>query len=457
MEHLSTVSATKLFGLIIFGAIVIFQCAYILLQWYYIRKREYLVYALYMFVSFVYGVEEFEHYMPFGIFTRFDADFHWHVHYFFPELLIFLYYQFSCLFLDLKNTHPAMYRWIERFMAVLFVYMIFELVSNYAGLPRWIGDWIFRSMTVFIVVSSIVFISLVIRNNTMLARFALTGALFVTLGSFGTFILMEMELRGFTFPVDPYLPMLVGVIAELLTFTTGLSYKSRMDSVEKIKVQDELIERMKENEAMLQRMTDTRNKIARDLHDNIGSTLGSISYFSEMAQMKDGKASKELLQKIESSSRETIESMNDIVWAIQPKNESMEAVLTRMQNFAADQLGAKQIAFDFKIDEAVKQLPMTMEQYKNLFLIFKEAVYNAAKYADSKRMTAEMKVEDNLLTLTVQDYGKGFEQIKTSSYNGNGLRNMRERAKEIGGELKINSEHGKGTSVVLELRLMIEN
>lgn len=451
MEGLTSVSATKLFGLIIFGAIVIFQCAYILLQWYYIRKREYLVYALYMIVSFAYGLEEFEHYLPFDIFTQFDSDFHWHVHYFLPELLIFLYYQFSSLFLDLKNTRPEMNRWVNRFMSVIFVYMLFELVSNYAGLPRYIGDWIFRLVSLFITISSLVFIFIVIRNNNALARFALIGALFLLLGSLSTFLLMEGEQRGITFPIDPYLPMLIGVIAELLTFTTGLSYKSRMDSVEKIKVQDELIERMKENELMQQRMTDTRNKIARDLHDNIGSTLGSISYFSEMAQMKDGKVSKELLQKIELSSRETIESMNDIVWAIQPKNESMEAVLTRMQNFAADQLGAKQIAFDFKINEAVKQLPMTMEQYKNLFLIFKEAVYNAAKYSNSKLMTAEMKVEDQLLTLTVQDYGKGFEQIKASAYNGNGLRNMHERAKEIGGELKINSEVGKGTMVVLEL------
>src|SRR4030095_7124784 len=123
-----------------------------------------------------------------------------------------------------------------------------------------------------------------------------------------------------------------------------------------------------------------RARLARDLHDNISSTLGSISYYSEIARrLPEGHQSKLkiLLQKIEDSSHELMDEMSDIVWAINPVNDSFEKLTDRMRNYAADLLIAKDIGFSFETKNVSESLQLSNEQRKNIFLIFKEAVYNA--------------------------------------------------------------------------------
>jgi signal transduction histidine kinase/tetratricopeptide (TPR) repeat protein len=191
-----------------------------------------------------------------------------------------------------------------------------------------------------------------------------------------------------------------------------------------------------------------RNKIASDLHDDIGSTLSSISIFSQMIQAQSKEIIPEL-NTIGESSRRMLDAMSDIVWTINPENDQFEKVITRMRGFAYEFLGAKDIDFDFEADEDVAKVKLSMEARKNLYLIFKEATNNMVKYAEADKAQFALKEEKDKLTMLIRDNGKGFDASKEMT--GNGLKNMKKRALEMGAELWIDSRPGAGTTIKLEL------
>jgi len=191
-----------------------------------------------------------------------------------------------------------------------------------------------------------------------------------------------------------------------------------------------------------------RNKIAIDLHDDVGSTLSSISMFSQMAQAQ----SKEVIAALETigeSSRKMLDAMADIVWTIKPENDQFDKVIMRMREFAFELLGAKQMDFEFDADEDISKINLPMEARKNLYLIFKEATNNMVKYSEAKRAKFALKGEKDKLMMVISDDGKGFDTTKES--RGNGLENMKKRAVEMGAQLLIDSIPGKGTTIRLDL------
>lgn len=200
-----------------------------------------------------------------------------------------------------------------------------------------------------------------------------------------------------------------------------------------------------------------RNKIAQDLHDNMGSTLSSISVYSQVAKIQQAKGNyqdlENVLGKIASTSGEMISEMNDIVWAINPRNDSMEKILQRMDSFAKPLLAVKNIQFSFRYSQDVLNVNLEMQKRKNFYLIFKESVNNALKYSGCSSLAVDIKINGTNLELTVQDNGAGFERSKVDqsshSLSGNGLKNMEMRAKEMKGTCAIESSPGKGTHVQL--------
>ena len=202
-----------------------------------------------------------------------------------------------------------------------------------------------------------------------------------------------------------------------------------------------------------------RNKIAQDLHDNVGSTLSSISVYSQVAKIyntqKRGEELQQTLEKIGSTSSEMISEMNDIVWAINPRNDNMNTILTRMDSYARPLLTSQEILFHFTSDPDLKGMNLEMTKRKNFYLIFKESVNNALKYSKCKHLWVHIGIQHHQVVLMVKDDGVGFDMEKvhihaSQSMSGNGLRNMEMRAAEMKGTWKIESEPGKGTSVHLK-------
>jgi ligand-binding sensor domain-containing protein/anti-sigma regulatory factor (Ser/Thr protein kinase) len=198
-----------------------------------------------------------------------------------------------------------------------------------------------------------------------------------------------------------------------------------------------------------------RAKISQDLHDEVGATLTSISFLSEVVKKQTGNGESpahENIKKIGEFSRDMIGEMNDIVWAINPTNDKFEKIEARMQNFASVSLAAKNIQFGFEVDNQLKDLLLGMQQRKNLYLIFKEAVNNAAKYSDCTILSVHISKQDQHILLEITDNGKGFiPENAESKSGGNGLLNMQSRAAEIHAKIFIQSEPGKGTRISLSM------
>lgn len=198
----------------------------------------------------------------------------------------------------------------------------------------------------------------------------------------------------------------------------------------------------------LMEMERMRNTIARDLHDDIGSTLSSINIISQMA-LKDANGSSSHFQRIAQHSSSMMESMSDIVWSINPSNDSLEQVIGKMKEFAAEMLDPLDIEYTFSGEENLQAVKLDVSTRKNLFLIFKEAINNAAKYSSAKSIKIDFRKVNNSIKLRIQDNGKGFEV--QNNFTGNGLKNMKERAKNIQGQLSLKSSVGTGTDLTLSI------
>lgn len=216
-----------------------------------------------------------------------------------------------------------------------------------------------------------------------------------------------------------------------------------------------LLYRMRNNRR--KQMEAVRARISRDLHDDMGSTLQSISVMSEIARMKTQSTSPEsipIIEKIGSASRDMVEKMNDIVWAVNPKNDNFENIILHMRAFGGELLAGKDIALHFKADSGLNSIVLTMEKRKSFFLVYKEALNNAYKYSGAKNVKVEISKSNHSLKLIVEDDGVGFnmneDRLKTG---GNGLKNMNTRAAELNGNISITSEPGRGTTVSLAVKL----
>ncbi|HTN47022.1 MAG TPA: tetratricopeptide repeat protein [Flavipsychrobacter sp.] len=191
-----------------------------------------------------------------------------------------------------------------------------------------------------------------------------------------------------------------------------------------------------------------RSKIAADLHDDIGSTLSSIRMYSDIVKQQAGQThtAVELLNKISSNSREMIENMSDIVWMIKPGNDEFASVEDRMLNYANSVCVPAGINFDLTKDAAPDEMRISMEQRRDLYLIFKEAINNAVKYSRCKSIRAIIRTPKNMLQLNISDDGDGFDMA--NAVKGNGLYNMEKRAASHGGSCVIQSTPNGGTEII---------
>lgn len=193
-----------------------------------------------------------------------------------------------------------------------------------------------------------------------------------------------------------------------------------------------------------------RTRIATDLHDDIGATLSSISFYSEAVRkkIKDKLPETEpILEKMGETSRSMVGNMSDIVWAINPVNDAAGSLFKRMHDYAAELCQLKNVQLDFEPGAGLDKRSLDIESRKNIYLIFKEAVNNAMKYSGCSLLAVKIEAGQKRLQVSVKDNGKGFDTGQATG--GNGLLNMVKRAGELGGTLQIISAANKGTSIEL--------
>lgn len=288
-------------------------------------------------------------------------------------------------------------------------------------------------MFLLLIIQGYIVYNYVSRNIRIIWLYALAmvsisiAAIIVALKNLNTISAMNQEYY-----------LMVGSMLEIVLFSVAFGDKLRRSQKEQ------------------QRQQSLRNEISSNLHDDLAASLSSLTMFSELNRMKFKKTTpetSEIFNKISSRSREMMRQVRETVYDMNPQNDDSVEWLDRMVQFANEMLSAKQIELNLAIDDSMRNLPLSTQQRRNLYLFFKEAINNIAKHSEA----TEVKVSFNLLQstfgkhgrLTIADNGKGFDTSDTSQ--GNGLLNFQRRAEAMGGKVEIISAPGQGTCIELNV------
>ena len=195
-----------------------------------------------------------------------------------------------------------------------------------------------------------------------------------------------------------------------------------------------------------------RTRIASDLHDDVASTLSNISLLCEMAKRENEAEMEKILNKIGDDAHNALNAMDDIVWSVNPQNDSLLSLAVRLREFALPICELKGIALSLDVGEIDHNVKLGMDERRNIYLIVKEAVINAVKHSKCTSLSVTFAVFRKYLEVKVIDDGCGFDTSLPTTRNG--LVNMRRRASQTGGELTFYSEKGKSTTLTLKQKII---
>lgn len=420
-----------------------------------IKRKEYLFYLFYLILVTAYYLLRYNR--DVGIYWPFE--YYPSIRVYFKSVFLALpylfYLKFARYFLDLGELDKKVFRRFIHLERFIIVYVLVNTMLRFVlAVPDDLDD-ILMVAILGIFVYALILIFQLMSHKRVLVNLILTGSLVAAVGG-GIGILItffQFDIGILHSNLNSLISGQVGIVIETIIFTTSLSYKTRMMEIEKVDDQKKLIAQMEENAELKKKMEQTRNKIAQDLHDDIGSTLSAILLLSNAAKSKiqtgAGEA-REIFAKLSEIAGTMMDEMSDIIWAITPRHDSMDQILERMRDYVAPITLARNMKFHFEADEDIRHLNLSMEKRKSLFLIFKESVINALKYSEGTTLCVRFYRSDGCMHMLVEDDGKGFCHISEA---GNGLGNMKIRAENAGGEVAISSSENAGTMVHLKFPL----
>jgi signal transduction histidine kinase/ligand-binding sensor domain-containing protein len=231
----------------------------------------------------------------------------------------------------------------------------------------------------------------------------------------------------------------------VLAFTLCVIAVVRYVSFRRLRHQLQLLEQ----QAALQR---ERTRIAKDIHDDLGANLTQIAYLGELANQDrdEPKLVGERIGKISATARQAVKSLDEIVWAVNPRNDTLAHLLDYAGQFAVDYLRTVGIRcrLDFPAEIPARELSTDLRH--NLFLVVKEALHNIFKHAGATEVRVRVQADEAALEIVIEDNGRGFASAPHDALS-DGLRNMSQRMTDVGGECRVTSQLGSGTVVSLRL------
>lgn len=234
------------------------------------------------------------------------------------------------------------------------------------------------------------------------------------------------------------------------TFTAGVVAIVRYVSFRRL--HDRL--RLLEQQAALQK---ERARIAKDIHDDLGADLTQIAFLGELAQQDRGEPEKvaDRIGTISMTARQAVKSLDEIVWAINPRNDTLPHLIDYVGQFALDYLRLAGIRCRLNFPDQIPSHALPTNVRHNFFLVIKESLHNIVKHANATEIQLHMDLHKEILELVIEDNGCGFAQAPDNAL-ADGLRNMRQRMMELGGEYRIESQLQVGTRVILRLPLQAD-
>lgn len=203
-----------------------------------------------------------------------------------------------------------------------------------------------------------------------------------------------------------------------------------------------------------------RTRIARDIHDDLGASLTHITMLSQSARSNPDRSleSGGEVDQIYGTARELTRAMEEVVWAVSPKHDTLDSLANYLGIYAQDFASASGLRCRLDLPAQLSQRPLSSQTRHNVFLAFKEALHNVAKHAGASEVRISLGIEAGNFVLTVEDNGRGCRELAPAAANGvaeraprlltgHGLASMHSRLEEIGGQCEIQSTYGLGTRV----------
>jgi signal transduction histidine kinase len=203
------------------------------------------------------------------------------------------------------------------------------------------------------------------------------------------------------------------------------------------------LEKQRRLHEKLEAIEKERARIASDMHDDLGAGLSTIRFLSEKVR-RDAQnlGAKTEIEKIATISNEMVESMNEIIWAMNEKNDTLEDLLFYTRSYAKEYCEEHQLDCQFEFPESIPDVYVSGDLRRNVFLTVKESLHNIVKYAGATKVEIQMNTGDHL-RVSIKDNGKGFAMSAAQNTSkGNGLRNMKKRIESIGGKFSLETEGG---------------
>lgn len=204
-----------------------------------------------------------------------------------------------------------------------------------------------------------------------------------------------------------------------------------------------------------------RARIAQDIHDDVGASLSKIAMLSQPARadLIEPERAAAMLSRIYASARDVTRALDEIVWAVDPRHDTLDSLVDYMGRFAQDLLATAGVRCRLDLPVQVPSWPLTAEVRHNLFLAFKEALHNAMKHAGASEVRVSLTVGPRSFTFVIKDDGRGFDPAQPAKVTpgriggGSGVGNMQKRMSRIGGRCDVASAPGTGTTVSLTVEI----
>ncbi|MBX3255895.1 MAG: sensor histidine kinase [Chitinophagaceae bacterium] len=411
------------------------------------RKKEFLFYCMYAgLVAFLLFFKTYLY--------RSASDFT----YFFEEFFDFLimltamicYAGFLRYFLSTSRKYPLLDRLITGIEAVIIGFLLI-----YSSIYFFSGNVVFREVTenvmkCIVIAWGVVFIILAIKTNDKLINFLVGGNLVMIIAGAVSLLFIvrndpsESVFTSALFYYD------IGIVTELAFFLVGLTYKTRSELIERIKIEDrrKMESDKKEFEKQLtifQTQQEERNRISADMHDELGGGMTAIRLMSELAKQRAPGSLLPEIEKISGSANDLLGKMNAIIWSMSPANDTLPNLVAYIRSYAYDFFENTDVHCTIEVEDDIPAIIVSGIKRRNIFLAVKEALNNIVKHANATTVKINIDFEKTLLII-IKDDGRGMDKEKNNRF-GNGLSNMRRRMEAIGGSFSISSQGGTTISL----------
>ena len=420
----------------LFLGITGFQFAFVLFQWFIFKRTEYIYYLLHIltiiiYFSLLYFSDE-HHNLLFGNFSL-------NILYIEKSVLFLaygLYISFGRLFLNLSDLNPRLNRFVKITEYIIFSFCVLNVLtlsftSNFIFHAK-----IYTGIFTLIFIFSLWVIGYILFQKHTLNRFLVTAGIWIAGGTFVSMLAAWHNNDPLLLNPDHMLYLQLGVLTELFILNIALVYKVKAVQDDYNASQQQIIIELEENKKLALRLSHIREEISMDLHDEVGSGLSTIRLLTELIKIKPlSNENINPINKISESSKELVQKMNEIVWALNINNDNLEGLVAYIREYTMNFFDNTDIHCVFFEPENIPDWGIEGHSRRAIFLIVKEALNNIVKHARATEVEVRIIISARF-EIFIHDNGKGL-QLPDANFFHNGLQNMQRRIETLCGSIQF--------------------